>query len=288
VIQGPDDGSSPLAVVQVLEPGGSGSVGALVAVTTADDLRSAGSAVTDEDGFARVDLGERGRLRVRAFRGGHVGGPVPLAASGPTVVTLRAGAVLRGRVVAPEGPPLAGFTLELASLGEDASVAAGTGGAAGAKSAGGVEAPRRLEFAGDRFEIADAPAGLVRVGVRTPGGRLAHAELELAPGEVRELEVALDPGSAVVGRVVDATNRTPVAGASVIVLAEGGPPPRPEATTGADGIFRLTRLPAGRHRLRLVAPGYAPAVLDADLGAGVDIDLGDLALSNAPAARVQR
>jgi carboxypeptidase family protein len=192
VLNGAPDGPGSTAVVQVLDPGGSGSAATLVMITAGDDLRSAGSAVTDEEGFARVDLAEGGSLKVRAYRGGRVGGPVPLAAGGPTVVTLRAAVQLRGRVLAPEGPPVAGFTMELAALGDDASVASSLGGAAGVRSAQGVQAPRVFEFGGDRFELADVPAGPVRIQVRTTGGRVGRAELSLAPGELRDAEVVLE------------------------------------------------------------------------------------------------
>jgi hypothetical protein len=256
-------------------------------ITTADDLRSAGSAVTDEEGFARIDPVESGKLLVRAFRGGRVGGPVPLAASGPTLVVLRAASQLRGRVLAPDGPPVAGFSLEVTALGDDASVASTIGGAAGVKSARGVQAPRQLEFVGDRFEVADVSAGPVRVRVQTPSGRSGGAELELAPGEVRDVDLVLEPGATVEGRVVDARNR-PVPGASVFVLTSGGSPPQPEATTDAAGLFRLTGLPAGMRLLRLVAPGYTPAERDADLGPSSSLDLGDIALGGGPASAATR
>jgi carboxypeptidase family protein len=281
VLDGAPDGPGSAAVVQVLDSGRSGSAGALVMITAGDDLRSAGSGVTDEDGFARVELAERGSLKVRAYRGGRVGGPVPLASGGPTVVTLREAAQLRGRVVAPDGPPVAGFTLELAALGDDASVAGSLGGAAGARSAHGVLAPRAFEFGGDRFELADVPAGPVRIQVRTPGGRAGLAELSLAPGELREAEVLLEAGATVQGRAVDARSRSPVAGASVVALTRDRSAGRPEATTDTAGRFRLTGLVAGPRRLRLVAPGYAPAEREATLGHLEDVDLGDIALGGA-------
>ncbi|HET9596848.1 MAG TPA: carboxypeptidase-like regulatory domain-containing protein, partial [Anaeromyxobacteraceae bacterium] len=266
------------AVVQVIEPDGSGSPATLVLVTAGDDLRNAGSAVTDEAGVARVELAEHGSLLVRALRSGRAGGPVPLDTSGPTVVTLRAPARLRGRVVSHDGPPVAGFSFQLAALGDDASVASTIGGPAGTRNARGVQAPLRLEFSGDRFEVADASPGPVRVSVQTPSGGHAHVELELAPGEQRELEVVLEPGASVEGRAVDARTGSPVAGTAVVVERVGSPP-RSEATTGADGRFRLTGLPMGARRLRLIAPGYAPAERDADLGAGESLDLGEIALA---------
>jgi hypothetical protein len=155
------------------------------------------------------------------------------------------------------------------------------------KSARGVQSPRQLEFGGDRFELADVPAGPVRVRVRTPSGRSGGAELELAPGEVRDVDLVLEPGATVEGRVIDARNR-PIPGASVFVLTGGGSSPRPEATTDAAGLFRLTGLPAGMHRLRLVAPGYTPAERDVDLSPSSNLELGDIALAGGPSATPTR
>jgi hypothetical protein len=274
------------AIVRVVEPGGVPSAGTLVIVTTADDLHGAGSAMTDEEGVARLEVDAPGPLHARALRGGRMGGPVPLAPSGPTAVTLQAPAHLRGRVVALDGPLTTGFTLEVAALSEDASVAATLGGAAGRRSAHGVEAPRRLEFGGERFEIPDAPAGPVRLTVRTSGGRSGHAEVVLAAGGAHEVQVLLDPGANVAGRAIDVQTRRPIAGASVLVLGERRP--RAQATTGGDGAFRLSGLPAGPRRLRLVAPGYAAAERDAQLEPSGDLDVGDVALvasAAVPAAR---
>jgi hypothetical protein len=42
------------------------------------------------------------------------------------------------------------------------------------------------------------------------------------------------------------------------------------------------------HRLRLVAPGYAPAERDADLGFEDGVELGDIALAAGPSATATR
>jgi len=107
----------------------------------------------------------------------------------------------------------------------------------------------------------------------------------LAPGELRDLELALEPGATVEGRVVDALTRAPVPGAAAAVLTEGGAPPRPEATSGAAGRFRLSGLPAGVRRLRLTAPGYLPAEREVELEHLGSVDLGDIALEGAAASR---
>jgi hypothetical protein len=67
----------------------------------------------------------------------------------------------------------------------------------------------------------------------------------------------------------------------VIALTRDRSAARPEATTDAAGRFRLTGLSAGPRRLRLVAPGYAPAEREATLAPLEDADLGDIALAGA-------
>jgi hypothetical protein len=46
-------------------------------------------------------------------------------------------------------------------------------------------------FAGDRFELADLPAEPLRLSVRAADGRRGAAEVRLAPGERRSVEIAL-------------------------------------------------------------------------------------------------
>ncbi|HET9599510.1 MAG TPA: carboxypeptidase-like regulatory domain-containing protein, partial [Anaeromyxobacteraceae bacterium] len=276
---GAETGAS--ALVQVLEPSGRPSPGALVSVTAEEDLRGAGTGTTDEDGFARIELEERRQLLVRAVRGGRLAGPAKLAEHGPTLLVLPAGARLTGRVVAAEGPPPAGFTLEVTAVGDDTSVVSTLGGAAGLKAARGVEAPRRLEFGGDRFEVPDAPSGRVRVAARTPGGRTAHVDVSLSPGEERHVDLVLPGDGVLTGRAVDARTRAPIAGASVALVTGGRPSARPEATTGPDGRFRLAGVGAGFRKLHLTAPGYAPVEPEVDPGGEGGGDLGDVPLTRA-------
>jgi hypothetical protein len=48
-------------------------------------------------------------------------------------------------------------------------------------------------FAGTRFALDDVPTGPVRLTVRADDGRRGAAELTLAAGETRALEIALQP-----------------------------------------------------------------------------------------------
>ena len=63
---------------------------------------------------------------------------------------------------------------------------------------------------------------------------------------------------AISGTLRDATTSEPLAGAQVVVLDLNR-----TAVTGADGRYRLERLPSGTHRLVVRRIGYAPRTLDA-------------------------
>jgi hypothetical protein len=151
--------------------------------------------VADEEGLAVVELSETGKLVVRAFRGGRVGGPVPLAAPGPTLVALRPASQLRGRVLSPDGARVAGFSLDVSVPRDDASAGRGTRRGGRVKGSGGGLAPRQLQFAGDRFELADVPSGPVRLQVQTQSGRVGRVDLVLEAGEARDVDVIVEPGA---------------------------------------------------------------------------------------------
>jgi 5-hydroxyisourate hydrolase-like protein (transthyretin family) len=164
--------------VLVLEPGGAPSPGALVTLARADDARPAFASAAGDDG--RVALGaEMGlagrRAVVRARNGGRIGAAeVEVPPSGTVTVRLEPGGAVRG-VVRAAGAAPRGFTLEVASQ-------------PAASSWRTVDVHR---FAGDRFELGDLPAEPLRLVVRADDGRRGQAEVALAPGEVRAVEIAL-------------------------------------------------------------------------------------------------
>jgi hypothetical protein len=247
-------------VATVVEPGGAPCPGALVVATSQERMIAA--AYADEDGRAVLERlpGDRTGLAVRARQGGRSGGPVPLAPA--VTVVLQPGAALAGRVVGRGGAPVAGFSLELTPTLDEAL---------------GFGAPVRLEFAGDRFEVPDAPLGPVRVVARTPDGRRGEAVAEVVEGGGAELTVPLDPGAELRGRAVDARGAA-LAGALVALT---GPDARPVVVpnaTGGDGRFRLGALAPGRRTLRLSAPGLEPAERAVELRPGEAIDVGDVPL----------
>jgi hypothetical protein len=163
--------------VVVLEPGGAPSPGAVVTLARPDDPRIALATSAGEDG--RVALGSRmgmvGRaVTIRARNGGRTGEEtLTLPAGGTVAVRLRPGGAVEG--VVRGGGRVSGFTLEIASQ----------------PNADGWRTVDVHRFAGDRFELADLPSEPLRLVVRAEDGRRGAAEVRVAAGETRAVEIAL-------------------------------------------------------------------------------------------------
>jgi hypothetical protein len=87
-------------------------------------------------------------------------------------VRLAPGGAVDGVV---RGAGASGFTVEISSLPE----------------AGAWRTVDVHRFAGARFRLDDLPSDPLRLSVRTDDGRRGAAEVRLAPGERRSLEIAL-------------------------------------------------------------------------------------------------
>lgn len=125
---------------------------------------------------------------------------------------------------------------------------------------GGFEAIELEPASETEFEKALTP-NVYRVEVGAPGrvGRV-EKEVELKPGETRELKVELEPGHRIAGRVEDEAG-VPLKGAKVSYSATGmdGAPyfySSRENFTDADGRFELDDLRAGVYLLYVSADGY--------------------------------
>ncbi len=164
--------------ILVLEPGGAPSPGAVVTLGRPDDAKVALATRAGEDGRVRLarEMGLAGRAAaVRAHNGGRSGAFVgTLPASGAIAVTLSPGAALQGTVHGAGAPPR-GFTLEVASQ----------------PAADGWRTLDVHRFSGDRFELGDLPPGALRLTARAEDGRSGQAEVRLAPGEARTVEIGL-------------------------------------------------------------------------------------------------
>jgi large repetitive protein len=103
----------------------------------------------------------------------------------------------------------------------------------------------------------------------------------LAEGGEEQVDLVLQPGVAVAGRLVGPDQRS-VRGS--VTLAEIDSQAAPETLTetarsaaGEDGRFRLTHLPPGRHALAVVAPGFAPQRIEVHVETK-PVELGDVQL----------
>jgi hypothetical protein len=164
--------------ILVLEPGGAPSAGAVVTLARPGDSTVALATSAGEDGRVALgrDMGLAGRpVVVRARNGGRTGTvAVDLPPAGTVPVTLAAGGAVHG-VVRARGGAVSGFTVEVTSQ----------------PAAAGWRTLEVHRFAGDRFEIGDVPAEPLRLLVRTEDGRHGQADLRVAAGEVRDVEIAL-------------------------------------------------------------------------------------------------
>jgi 5-hydroxyisourate hydrolase-like protein (transthyretin family) len=162
--------------ILVLEPGGAPSPGAVVTLARPDDGRIALATSTGEDG--RVAIGSRmgiagQRVTIRARSGGRTGAEtVAFPAAGTVPVRLSPGGAVAGVV---RGAHVTGFTLEISSQ----------------PAAGGWRTLEVHRFAGERFELLDLPPEPLRLAVHADDGRRGTADVRVAPGERRAVEIAV-------------------------------------------------------------------------------------------------
>ena len=235
----------------VLEPGGAPSPGALVRASGGNTFFALN---TDEQGRfhldrPRADLPDS--FELLAMNGGRAGKVAVPPKQSEVTVQLQAAATLRGQLA---GGARETFRVDLAPVGAHLP-----------------EVAQSLEFSGGRFELREVPALQLAVSVTVQDGRSAALEVTLAPGETREIEVALQDPARVRGRLLDAATREPLPGVPLSV--DGGEP----VVTAADGRFSL-RASARDHTLRGYLPRYQPLLKDFTAQAGEQLDLGDVVI----------
>ncbi len=129
------------------------------------------------------------------------------------------------------------------------------------------------------FRITGLEAGTYDVTVRAGGAQVREQVALQGDREVvLELEVA-----AVAGRVIDTTERAPIAGASVhLEPAEAGERSfwwdQSAVATDAQGRFRLAEVAAGRWRLRVEREGYGAVARELEVRGGADVEDLEVAL----------
>ncbi len=133
----------------------------------------------------------------------------------------------------------------------------------------GLDLSLRDPYSLDRGPIARSDAeGVVVFADLAPGRHevgwwiwesTGSPEIEIVPGERKVLEVTIERGVTVVGRVVDDLGRA-IPGARVLGTCWAGGWAYPMATTDDDGYFRIERAPH-HGSVGASAPGYAPSPL---------------------------
>ncbi|MHA7629174.1 carboxypeptidase regulatory-like domain-containing protein [Corallococcus sp. M7] len=242
--------------VTVLEPNGAPSVHATVMATESGHTDIQAEEMTDASGQAVLALDGLGSdaWRVWSTNGGRQGEAASVSASQKELtLQLKPAARLKGTVRSAGGREVRGFTLTVtAARGEDDFLSS-------------VE----RQFSGASFQVDDVFPTRVTVTATLPDGRAGKVDVTLASGAEAAVEVVVESGGSVSGRLVDARTNEPLAGA--YVDADGIVSP----TTGADGRFELKDLAPGAHRLTAWGRGRELVDRRVLLAGGATLALGD-------------
>ena len=157
-------------------------------------------------------------------------------------LVLGRGARLEGRVLAPDGRPLQNARLaviEPAPAPGETRIEATSGGNGG-------------------YRLAGLPRGRATVEILHPNHPRGVRDVTI-DADLVDLDLTLEEGVEVSGRVTDG-GRTPVAGARLRLSGSGQG--RKNATSSADGSFRFSGVPVGRHQLAAAKEGHAETSLE--------------------------
>ncbi len=238
-----------------VDPDGQPVPGALVLVLPSDPVHAGGEerpqqARSDESGRFRIEGIRPGSFEIRATAAGRQEARLAglEAEAGRDLqdveVVLAPGAVLSGRVLSPAGQPVPGAEVSLLPEGATAPSL--------------LSAAAALSDEEGRYRLEGLSPGTHAVRAGHEEYRPALRRLEVRAG-TNALDLTLEPGAAVSGRVVDPRG-APVAGARVVAHPPPGETPRglPDAaTSGADGSFTLPGLADGVYRLLAEREGFA-------------------------------
>lgn len=205
---------------------------------------------SDEQGRFRFDVVRASphRLRVQAL---GFASNTALCCTGGSIVTiaLTRGSVLTG-VVRAEGKPVADLDVRVVVRGESSELASG-----------------RTDLAGS-FRFIALPLGEVYLQVRGARYEEEWKHLTIAEGGQQHVEVELEPGKVLRGRVLDAVTGAPIPGARV---ADSWTMRR-AVVSANDGSFELAGLKDNRYVMCYVrANGFA--AFDENVGTKLDQEL---------------
>ena len=159
-------------------------------------------------------------------------------------ITLRRGATVEGRVVSAQGEPVPGAHVGILQQFEGD--------------------PMRNMFSmvetdGDgHYRLEGVPLGPLDLEANHRSHARTVRSLEVQPGSNR-LDFTLEGGLEVSGRVLSTTGE-PIAGAAIRLRTTGGPGGRmfaQDATSGADGAFRIESVPRGTYQVAASRDGWA-------------------------------
>jgi hypothetical protein len=215
--------------------------------------------VSDQDGEYRVGGLKSGTYKLWAHKGGYATQVREGVSTGRTdadFLLARAGE-LRGSVKdAVTGAFVSDFTVEAVAESEDLRIRGG-------------KRVRAFKDPDGSFELGGLPVGPYRVLITATGWLPQESAVELEPGEVSQVDVALHRGARITGNVVNARGE-PVAGAElgILVLAAKGLDGAGASqgvwaaagTSGTDGAFEISGLLDGLYQVQAAHAGYAPAL----------------------------
>jgi len=220
------------------------------------------TATTASDGTFALEGLTPGPYQVQLVRNGLPVGP-PRSSEAPTSdlrIEMEPTGGLRGRVVdAQTRQPVVRFEVSV-QLAQGSERGPGLGPPTGPKDA-----------ETGTFELADVPLGEVTLAVRAEGfvTRRVEGLAVTAEGDTPELEIALEPGITLRGRVTSEDGE-PLADVRVALAQE-----EEELSAESDGRgeYELTGVPAGPVELTFVRSGFRSARRHVDAGEGARVDV---------------
>ena len=248
-------------VVTVLEPNGAPSVRATVMGSEAGRSNILAEQMTDESGRATLVVDGVGSesLHLWATNGGRRGDLLAVPSTRTAVtLPLEPGARLTGSVRSAGGRAVNGFKLMVTAVRTEEE---------------DFLTQQQLEFTGDQFVVEDVFASRLAITATLPDGRAGKAETTTLPGGTARVEVVVDAGGSLTGRLLDAKTGTPIGQAYVDVDGLRSP------TTGEDGRFQVDDLAPGAHRVTAWSRGHALVDRQVTITAGKTKEVGDWRLS---------